>query len=143
MEERRLAELARDKAAVDARRDGRETRRLLKEHDTLEKVVAELYRFREALKEAADSGYDPDLDDGVVLSIAPLHRLTPWKEVRRLLERTIGRQVPLVKRRQAIAYQAPRNILTEFAVPFSGEIQHRADPFSDVLVRRQRTLNTA
>jgi hypothetical protein len=80
MEERRLAELARDKAAVDARRDGRETRRLLKEHDTLEKVVAELYRFREALKEAADSGYDPDLDDGVVLSIAPLHRLTPWKE---------------------------------------------------------------
>ena len=25
-------------------------------------------------------GYEPNLDDGVLLNIAPFHELTPWKE---------------------------------------------------------------
>ncbi len=80
LEERRLAEATQAQSAAERRGDGREARRLLKEQDTQEKLVAELYRFRDALKAVADRGYDPELDDGVVLSIAPLHALVPWKD---------------------------------------------------------------
>lgn len=83
LEVRRLAEFNAAHAAADAFGDNREARRLAKERDTQEKLVEELHRFRTELQRVIDLGYDPDLDDGVVLNIAPLHKLVPWKEAGR------------------------------------------------------------
>jgi hypothetical protein len=35
-------------------------------------------------------GYDPDLNDGIVLAAAPLHELIPWPRTRKRGGRTIG-----------------------------------------------------
>jgi len=80
LEERRLAELDQIQHTAVSGGNDREGRRLAKEHDVELRLLEELRRFRDALKEAVDFGYDPDLDDGVVLAIAPLHKLVPWKE---------------------------------------------------------------
>ncbi len=29
---------------------------------------------------ALERGYDPDIDDGVIINMAPLHELIPWPE---------------------------------------------------------------
>lgn len=67
-------------------------KKLDKDIEKQELFVAELQDFEEKLRRAAnldfgkdlDSSivYDPDLNDGVVLNIAPLWELVPWKEAK-------------------------------------------------------------
>ena len=67
-------------------------KKLDKDIEKQELFVAELQDFEAKLRRAAnldfgkdlDSGvvYDPDLNDGVVLNIAPLWELVPWKEAK-------------------------------------------------------------
>ena len=45
-----------------------------------EEFLSELRDFEEKLRRAANLYLEPDLNDGVVLNIAPLWELVPWKE---------------------------------------------------------------
>ena len=54
-----------------------------------EQFVSELNDFRDKLRRAADLRLDPDLNDGVVLNIAPLWELVTWKEANNYWEELI------------------------------------------------------
>ena len=45
--------------------------------------MSELHDFKDKLRRAADLHLAPDLNDGVVLNIAPLWELVPWKEAKK------------------------------------------------------------
>jgi hypothetical protein len=55
-------------------------KRLAKEIAQQEDFLSELQDFEEKLRKAANLHLTPDLNDGVVLNIAPLYALIPWKE---------------------------------------------------------------
>ena len=69
------AGLERDKASLPQSQRTRRERAV----DKQEALLTELTAFKEALERVAALGYDPDLDDGVVLNMAPFHEITPWK----------------------------------------------------------------
>lgn len=84
-QENLLAEL---RASRDGAGTGTERRRLDREVEKQESFLAELIDFREKLEKAArfyvePDRFDPDLNDGVVLNIAPLWELVPWAEAKR------------------------------------------------------------
>lgn len=84
LEEGRLAQLR--TLLAGAGNAGRDARQLEKQLERQVGLMAELYDFRDKFRRAADLQLVPDLNDGVVLNIAPLWELVPWSEARRYWE---------------------------------------------------------
>jgi hypothetical protein len=64
----------------------KDLKKLEKEAERLESFLSELHDFEDKLRRAANLHLEPDLNDGVVLNIAPLWELVPWKEARNYWE---------------------------------------------------------
>jgi hypothetical protein len=63
--------------------DGRATRRVSEELDAEEKLAEELRLFRQEAERIAGLGWEPDLDDGILLCAAPIADLFPaWPDAR-------------------------------------------------------------
>jgi hypothetical protein len=45
-----------------------------------EEFIEELKLFKQNIQEVIDTGFKPDIDDSVILNMAPLYKLIPWKE---------------------------------------------------------------
>jgi hypothetical protein len=60
-----------------------------REVERQQKLVAEVTEFRDRLDHVALLNLPPDLNDGVVISIAPLWELVPWKEAQRTWEKLL------------------------------------------------------
>ncbi|MEZ4601607.1 MAG: BREX-1 system adenine-specific DNA-methyltransferase PglX [Syntrophotaleaceae bacterium] len=84
MEEDRLKSLRGRKEAAGS--SGREAKQIEKDMDRQDQLVSELHDFADKLRRAANLHLVPDLNDGVVLTIAPLFELVPWKEAKEYWE---------------------------------------------------------
>lgn len=62
---------------------GSAVKQLDKTLERQEAFVSELHDFADKLRRAAALHLDPDLNDGVVLNIAPLWELVPWSEAKK------------------------------------------------------------
>jgi len=80
LEEDRLNSLRARKEKTGS--SGREAKQIEKDMDRQEQFVSELHDFADKLRRAANLYLTPDLNDGVVLNIAPLWELAPWKEAK-------------------------------------------------------------
>jgi len=86
LEEGRLTELRDGPEALA----GSTRRRREREIDQQQKLVAEVTDFRDRLDAIARLSLPPDLNDGVVIGIAPLHELVPWTEARKHWEKLVA-----------------------------------------------------
>jgi len=82
-EQQVLAELKAKLKMAQKTGQSREERRLVREVQKQEQLLEELTQFRADIYEVASMGYEPDRDDGVLINIAPLHKLVPWPEAAR------------------------------------------------------------
>jgi hypothetical protein len=81
LEESNLTQLRSQREAAGT--SGRDAKRLERELEKQDALVSEVQDFHDKLRRAAELNLEPDLNDGVVLSIAPLWELVPWKEAKR------------------------------------------------------------
>ncbi|HEY3443615.1 MAG TPA: BREX-1 system adenine-specific DNA-methyltransferase PglX [Paludibaculum sp.] len=88
LESSRLQALRSERAAVGE--FGKEAKWLAKEVEQQEDFISELRDFEDKLRRAANLHLEPDLNDGVVLNIAPLHELVPWKEAKNYWDELLG-----------------------------------------------------
>ena len=72
------------RSALDGRlasaKEGKGKRSLEKEIDKAVDFIYDLLDFQKKVRVALERGYDPDIDDGVIINMAPLHELIPWPE---------------------------------------------------------------
>lgn len=80
MEVSRLESLRSQKVAVG--NSGTAAKKIDKEIEKQGELISELQDFEDKLRRAANLHLEPDHNDGVVLSIAPLHELVPWKHAK-------------------------------------------------------------
>ena len=80
LEENRLAAMRGQKGSQGE--SGKGAKKLDKDIEKQEEFLSELRDFEEKLRRAANLQLEPDLNDGVVLNIAPLWELVPWKEAK-------------------------------------------------------------
>jgi hypothetical protein len=81
VEENKLEELRRQKQrASDSSKEGK---RLACDIESQDEAVSELRDFEMKLRRVANLHLEVDLNDGVVLNIAPLWELVPWKEAKK------------------------------------------------------------
>ena len=88
LETSRLETLRSQKSAMGD--SGKEAKRLAKELERQEDFLSELRDFEDKLRRAANLHLEPDLNDGVVLNIAPLCELVPWKEAKNYWEELLA-----------------------------------------------------
>jgi hypothetical protein len=84
LEESRLGSLRSQRTGAGD--TGKTDNKLDKEIEKQEDFLSELRDFEEKLRRVANLDLDPDLNDGVVLNIAPLYELVPWKEAKNYWE---------------------------------------------------------
>jgi len=65
---------------------GREAKQVEKDMDRQDQLVSELKDFADKLRKVADLHIEFDLNDGVILNMAPLWELVPWKEPKKYWE---------------------------------------------------------
>jgi hypothetical protein len=71
---------------TEAGESGKSAKRLAGEIESQDEFLSELKDFEDKLRRAANLQLVPDLNDGVVLNIAPVHELVPWKEAKNYWE---------------------------------------------------------
>ena len=84
LEEDRQRTLRTRKGAVG--NSGRETKQIEKDMDHQEQFISELWDFEGKLRRVANLHLDFDLNDGVIMNIAPFWELVPWKEPKKYWE---------------------------------------------------------
>jgi hypothetical protein len=84
LEESHLEPLRAQRTAAGT--SGKGVKKLEKEIDRQEEFISELRDFEDKLRRVANLHLEPDLNDGVVLNIAPLWELVPWKEAKKYWE---------------------------------------------------------
>ena len=93
-EEDRLEPLRAQRTAAGT--SGKGVKKLEKEIERQEEFISELRDFEDKLRRVANLHLEPDLNDGVVLNIAPLWELVPWKEAKKYWEELLRWQIRVV-----------------------------------------------
>lgn len=83
-EERRAEEL---RQRIEGADGSDETRGLENEREEAVALLEEVRWFEDEIRKVGEGGWAPDLDDGVVINLAPLHAVVPWKEPEKVWEK--------------------------------------------------------